>query len=197
MASNIGGIKGFTRQWNDARADGSAQGNKVSYGELKGALKTLSFGKLSRTEAKFAASTFASDPFLTAPAKKEAFAFLQTVGAGKPLDATTVEAVKAEFSLRAVAPFRMLDVPGRLVKNTVDLPKSVADAAANLSDPDGGTWGSAEVRKATLAGQSVFIVHHSDLDGSMDLEKVQVFSAAGKSLAKGSVWDAMAGFSWE
>lgn len=196
--ANISGIKGFTKLWNEARADESPQSSKVSYGELKGALQTLGQGKLSRQEAKFAASTFASDPYLTAPAKREAFAFLQLVGAGKPLDSTTIEAIKGEFSLRAVATFRMLEVPGRLVKNTVDLPPAVAAAAAKTAEPDdGGEWASVQVRKATLAGQSVFIVHHSELDGSSDLEKVEVFSAAGKSLAKGNVWDAMAGFSWD
>lgn len=92
-------------------------------------------------EAKFAASTFAADPFLTAPAKKEAYAFLQTVGSGESLDSATLEAIKGEFTLRAVASFRMLDVPGRQVKSSLELPPAVAAAAANTEEPDdGGAW---------------------------------------------------------
>jgi len=193
------GISGFDAVWNAARQDKSVQGYKVSYSELQeamGALKATG-GRISRAEAKHAASTFSDDPVMTGPAKAEARAFLQTVAAGKALDSTTVEAMKADFALRAVATFKMLAVPGRVVKNTADLPDAVQKAAANLHDAQADDdWESAEVRKTTLAGQPVFIVHFTGMGGEDDLEKVQVFSAAGKPLATGEVSDPMAGFSW-
>ena len=84
-------------------------------------------------------------------------------------------------------------IPGRLVKNTIDLPDSIQKAAAETTDPEGNQW-DVEVRKTTLAGQPVFLVHSTLADG--DLEKIQMFSPTGRSLAKGDVWDAMSGFSW-
>jgi hypothetical protein len=197
--TSIKGIPGFDAVWNEARQDKSEQSYKVSYGEVKKALGALKAtgGRISRAEAKHAASTFSYDPVMTQPARKEAIAFLQTVGTGKPLDSTTIEAIKAEFSLRAVDVFKMLAVPGRALTDLEQLPDSVQKAVANIHDDDADDdWGFAEVRKTTLAGQPVFIVHHGELGGSLDLEKVEIFSAAGKSIARGSVWDAMAGFSW-
>lgn len=189
----------FDAQWSRARADGSAQGYRVSYEEVKGALDALKDKGLTRREAAHAASTFAQDPVLTRPAAKEALAFLALVGKGKPLDAATVEAIKADFSIRAAKPFRSLDVPGREVKNTADLPDAVQRALEDTAEPDAdATWESVVARKATLAGQSVFIVHFSSLDdGNGDAEKVRVFGANGQLLAKGSLFDGMAGFSWE
>lgn len=191
-------IKAFDALWNKARSDGSQQGYRVSYAELKQAITGLQARGLSRFEAAHAAATIASDPVLTAPAAKEAYALFKTIGAGK-LDGATIEAIKAEFSLRAGAPFKSLDVPGRTVKNTIDLPDSVQKALADTREVDAdATWEDVTVKKATLAGQSVFIVHYSGLDdGNMDGEKVKVFSAAGKPLAHGSLFDAMAGFMWE
>jgi hypothetical protein len=187
------GIKGFNQVWSAARQDDSRQSYKVAYAELKaGEDALLSNGKLSRAEAKGYASTLASDPVLTKPAVKEARAFLETIGADK-LDSTTVEAMKADFSVQAVAPFKYLDVPGRVVKNTIDLPDAVQKAAAKTTDGDGNAW-DVEVRKTTLAGQPALLVHSTLQDG--ELEKVELFSAAGKSLAKGEVWDPMSGFSW-
>lgn len=190
-------IKAFDMQWAKARTDRSEQSDLVSFKELKGALATLkgSGSTMSRANAAHAASTFASQPVLTGPAKRAAYEFLQSVGARKPIDATTVEAIKAEFSLRATAPFQMLAVPGRAVRNTVDLPDAVARAAGDMGGP-GARWANVEVRRATLAGQSVFIVHHSELGSSSDVEQVQVFSAAGVKLALGSTLDPMIGFRW-
>ncbi len=192
------GVKAFETQWNSARADRSEQSNRVSYRELKDALAVLPSAKtLTRTEAAFAASTMASDPVLTDPAKKEAYAFLKTVGAGAALDEATREAVKAEFALRATKPFATLNVPGRTVRNTVDLPAAVKAAADAMTEkPNPGKWATVEVKSATLAGQKVFIVHHSEFNGSSDAEKAQIFSANGTSLAQGSIWDPMAGFGW-
>ncbi len=191
-------LQAFNALWDKARAEGSAQGNKVSYAELKAALAPLQAGGLSRFEARHVAETLSSDPVLTAPATKEALAFLKTVGAEK-LDSTTVEAIRADFSLRASAPFKSLDVPGREVKNTLDLPDSVQRAMKQTHEKDAeASWESVVTKKATLAGQPVFIVHYSSLDdGNMDAEKVRVFSTAGKELAHGALWDGMAGFMWE
>ncbi|MEW5741881.1 MAG: hypothetical protein AB1938_23405 [Myxococcota bacterium] len=192
------GIKAFDAIWNKARADGSKQGHKVAYEELKEAISALQTRGISRYEAAHAAATLASDPVLTGPAAKEAYAFLKTIGAGK-LDNASIEAVKAEFSLRATAPFKSLSVPGKTVRNTVDLPDSVQKALGETHEKDAdANWESVVAKKATLAGQPVFIVHYSSLDdGNMDAEKVKVFSAAGKPIAKGSLFDGMAGFLWE
>jgi hypothetical protein len=193
------GIPGFDAVWSAAREDHSSQSYKVSYSEIKEALGALKAtgGRISRAEAKHAASTFSDDPVMTGPAKKEAIAFLATVGTGKPLDSTTIEAIKAEFSLRAVDTFKMLSVPGRDVTGSDELPDAVKKAAENMHDDEADDdWANVEVRKTVLAGQPVFIVHHDEMGGNLDLEKIQVFSAAGKSIADGAVWDGMAGFSW-
>ncbi|MBK7862369.1 MAG: hypothetical protein IPJ65_27925 [Archangiaceae bacterium] len=191
------GVKGFDEVWNQARADDSTQSYKVSYAEVKEALGRFG-ATVSATEAKHAASTFSSDTVMTRPARKEASAFLEAVGAGKNLTSTVIEAIKGDFSLKAVETGKMLAVPGRAVKSTHDLPDAVRKAVEDHSDPQSGAeWEEAEVRKTTLAGQPVFIVHHSVLGTSLDLEKVQVFSPEGKKLAQGVVWDAMSGFSWE
>ena len=189
----------FDAQWSKARADGSEQGYRVSYGEVKAALGVLKEKGLSRKEALHAASTFSQDPVLTRPAAKEALAFLALVGKGKPLDAATIEAIKADFSIRAAKPFSSLAVPGREVKNTADLPEKVHQALADTREPDAdANWESVVARKVTLAGQPVYVVHFSALDdGNGDAEKVRVFSANGQLLAKGSLFDGMAGFSWD
>lgn len=191
-------LQTFDALWNKARAEGSKQGNKVAYAELKEAIGVLKEKGVTRTEAAAFAATIASDPVLTAPAAKEAYAFLKTIG-GTKLDKATVEAIKAEFSLRATAPFRSLNVPGREVKNSLDLPDAVSKAAGQTNEPEADAkWESVVVKKATLAGQSVYLVHYSELDdGNGDAEKIRVFSAAGKELAKGSLFDGMMGFGWE
>ena len=189
----------FDAQWTKARADGNDQSSRVSYAEVKAAISVLKEKGLTRREALHAASTFSQDPVLTRPGAKEALAFLALVGKGQPLDAATIEAIKADFSIRASTPFRSLDVPGREVKNTADLPENVQKALADTREPDAdATWESVVARKATLAGQSVYVVHFSSLDdGNGDAEKVRVFSASGQQLAKGSLFDGMAGFSWD
>lgn len=191
-------LRAFDALWDKARAEGSNQGHKVSYAELKAALELLKSGGISRFEARHVAQTLSSDPVLTGPATKEALAFLKTVGADT-LDPTTIDAIRADFSLRATAPFRTLDVPGRVVKNTLDLPDAVQKAVRQTREEDAdASWESVVVKKATLAGQSVFLVHYSELDdGNGDAEKLRVFSPAGRELAHGGVWDGMAGFSWD
>jgi hypothetical protein len=188
----------FRKLWDLARADSGSQSSLVAYGELKKALEPiLADGKVTRAEARFVADTMANDPYMTKPAVKEAVAFLATVGKGKPLDAATRSAVMAEFALRAAKPFALLDVPGRLVKNTVDLPDSVQKAIADTNEgEDLGDWEEVSVRKATLAGQPVFIVTYDVLNGEMDYQKVRLFSATGQQIAEGAIDDPMAGFAW-
>jgi hypothetical protein len=190
-------INQFKTLWNSAREDQSTQSYKVSYAELKNALKAITAdGKVSRAEARAVADVMANDPVLTGPATRAAQEFLATVGKNHSLDAATKSAVQAEFALLASKPFRTLDVPGRVVKNTVDLPDSVQKAIKDTAENGGGTWEEVETRKATLAGQPVFIVHYTSLDGEFDYEKVRLFSANGKPIAEGAIDDPMAGFGW-
>lgn len=196
---SIKGIKAFDAAWHAARAEGSTQGNKVAYAEVTKTIAALKSdgGRLSRDEMQHFASTIAGDPILTAPAKKEAYALLKEIGTSK-LDTATVEAMKAEFSLRSGGPFKTTDVPGRLVKNTIDLPDAVQKAVADVHDEDSGLdWEEATVHSTTLAGQPVFVVHHAWLGGDGDADKVQIFSRDGKKLAQGGIRDAMAGFGWD
>lgn len=194
---SVQSINQFKNLWSAARADASRQGSKVSYSELKTALAAIQAdGKVTRAEAAAVADVMANDPVMTRPAVKAAQEFLATVGGNHPLDAATKTAVMAEFALLAARPFSQLAVPGRVVKNSIDLPASVQKALADTSEQGGGTWEEVETRKATLAGQPVFIVGYRSLDGESDYEKVRVFSAAGKPIAEGAIDDPMAGFGW-
>jgi hypothetical protein len=187
----------FKNLWNAARQDPSSQGYKVAYGELKTALGAITAdGKVSRAEAAAVADVMANDPVMTKPAVKAAQEFLATVGAHHSLDTATKSAVMAEFALVAAKPFSLLAVPGRVVKNSVDLPASVQKAVKDTAQEGGGTWDEVVTRKATLAGQPVFIVDYNGLDGESDYEKVRIFSATGKPIAEGAIDDPMAGFGW-
>jgi hypothetical protein len=189
-------ISQFNSLWTAAR-QGGEQGYLVSYGELTQALAAIKAdGKVTRTEAKAVADVMADDPFMTRPAVKEAKAFLAAVGANPSLDAATRAAMKAEFAAVAAKPFQHLDVPGRRVKSSIDLPDAVQHAIADTAEEGGGTWEEVETRSATLAGQKVFIVDYNSLDGEMDYEKVRIFSASGKQIAEGGIDDPMAGFAW-
>ena len=194
---SIKSVNQFKNLWNAAREDASAQSYKVSYAELKTALGAITAdGKVSRAEAAAVADVMANDPVMTKPAVKAAQEFLATVGKDRTLDAATKSAVMAEFALLAAKPFSSLDVPGRVVKNPIDLPAAVQKAIADTAEEGGGTWEQVETRKATLAGQPVFIVDYSSLDGEFDYEKVRLFAANGKPIAEGAIDDAMAGFGW-
>ncbi len=162
------------------------------------ALKAITAdGKVSRSEAAAVADVMARDPVTTRPAAKAAQEFLALVGTDHSLDAATRNAVMAEFALVGAPPFRHLDVPGPLVKNTVDLPANVQKPIADVNEA-GGVWEEVETRKATLAGQPVFIVNYNSLDGDGDPEKVRIFSATnGKQIAQGAIWDGMSGFGWD
>jgi len=195
-------IAAFQKAWSAARQDETApkangEGYKVSWAEHNAAKAELfSDGKLTRNEALAYATQLASDTVMTVPARRDAHAFLQTIGAGQKLDAATVAAMKADFSVRADrAAFSWLDDVGRLVKNTVDLPDSV-QAAVKALERELSHSGDAkvEVRRATLAGQPALIVHSMDFDA--ESEKILLFTPAGKKLAEGERWDAMSGFSW-
>jgi hypothetical protein len=152
-------------------------------------------GKVSITAARHAASTFATDPVMTHEARQEAISFLETVNSGRRLDAATVDMIKAEFSLKAVDTDQMLKVPGEVV--TRNLPEAVKAATELHDNQANDDWQSSEVHKTTLAGQSVFIVHHVGLGAEDDAEKIQVFSADGGRLATGSDLDPMGGFTWD
>ncbi len=195
-------IAAFQKAWSAAREDGTApkangEGYKVSLAEHNAAKAELfSDGKLTRNEALAYATQLASDMVMTTPARRDAHAFLQTIGAGQKLDAATVAAMQADFSVRADrGGFSWLDDVGRLVKNSADLPDSVQAAVKAAQDELAqSSEATVEVRKATLAGQPALIVHSKDLES--ESEKVQLFTPAGKPLAVGERWDAMSGFSW-
>ncbi len=193
---SIKSINEFKNLWSTARQEGTQQGNKVSYAEMKTALGAITAdGKVSRAEAAAVADVMARDPVTTRPAAKAAQEFLALVGTDRPLDAATRNAMMAEFALVAARPFSHLEVPGRLVKNTIDLPASVQAAIADTTE-NGMVWEDVQTRKATLAGQQVFIVSYNSLDGDFDPEKVKIFSATGKPVASGAIWDGMSGFGW-
>jgi hypothetical protein len=195
---SIKSINAFKNLWSAARNDPSTQSYKVSYAELKTALGAITAdGKVSRAEAAAVADVMANDPVMTGPAVKVAQEFLLTVGSNHSLDAATKSAVMAEFALRAARPFSHLEIPGRVVKNSIDLPASVQKAIADTAERGGGTWEEVETRKTTLAGQPVFIVNYNSLDGEFDYEKVRIFSATGKQIAEGAINDPMAGFGWQ
>jgi hypothetical protein len=194
----IKGINAFNAVFAAAREEGTNQGNKVSFSELKKSIDALKSddGMLSRKDLQHFAQTISNEPYLTAPAKKEAFALLKNLGSTK-LDAAGIDAIKAEFSLRNSSPFSSLQLPGRAIKNTLDLPDAVAKAVANMHDQEADDdFEEVDVTSATLAGQAVYLVKHSWLGGNGDAQKIQVFSRDGKRLATGAIGDAMAGFSW-
>jgi hypothetical protein len=186
----------FQKLWTAAREADTQQSSLVSYDEVRAALKAIKTGGVTRAEAAFVADTMANDPFMTQPAIKEVHAFLATVGKDHALDTATKKAVMADFALQAAQPFKTLAVPGRRVKNTLDLPDTVQKAMKNVAGPDGQSWEDVDVHKATLAGQPVFIVRYSSLAGESDFEKVRLFSSQGKSIAEGGIDDPMAGFNW-
>lgn len=193
------GIGEFRARWDQGRAEGSPQGNKVNYGEWEHALEAVKRkdGSVSAFTGKAVASVISGDPVMTKPGAKAAREFLATVASGNNYGTAAVEAMKADFSLRAVAPFQQLAVPGYQVKNTDALPAGIKKAVADTSDEaSGGTWDTVEVRKTALAGREAFIVFYGDLDGESDYSKVRVFSPEGKKLAEGSIDDPMAGFYW-
>lgn len=194
----IKSVQQFDVLWKRARTEASKQGAKVSYDEIKDALEVVTRGKITRAVAAYVADTMANEPFLTGPAAKEAFAFLKIIGADQELDAASKAAVRAEFSLRAIKPYKSLSVPGREVANTVDLPDAVDKAAKQMKQGGDNAWEDVVVKKASLAGQDVFIVHYSALDdGNLDAEKVRVFGKNGKEIASGSLFDPMGGFAWD
>ena len=189
-------IQQFNNRWTEARRGGE-QGSLVSYGELNRAMEAIrADGKVTRAEAKAVAEVMANDPFMTRPAVASAKEFLATVGGTGSWDEAAKSAVKAHFAITAAKPFSHLDVPGRVVKNTIDLPESVQQAITDTAEEGGGTWEEVETRKATLAGKPVFIVDYNSLDGEFDYEKVRIFSDTGKLIAEGAIDDPMAGFWW-
>lgn len=195
---SIKAIKAFDAAWSAAR-DGGEQGYKVSYGEFKTAVAELKKdgGRISKDELQHVAQTIAESPYLTKPAAKEAFELLKTLGTSK-LDSATVDLMKAEFSLRNRDPFKSVELPGRQVKNTVDLPDAVAKSVNTTHDADSDEdWGEVECRSATLAGQPVYLVLHRELGGNLDVQRLEIFARDGRTLATGGIWDGMAGFMWD
>ena len=174
---SIKAIKAFDAAWSAAR-DGGEQGYKVSYGEFKTAVAELKKdgGRISKDELQHVAQTIAESPYLTKPAAKEAFELLKTLGTSK-LDSATVDLMKAEFSLRNRDPFKSVELPGRQVKNTVDLPDAVAKSVNTTHDADSDEdWGEVECRSATLAGQPVYLVLHRELGGNLDVQRLEIFA---------------------
>src|SRR5436309_568152 len=100
-------IDAFQKAWTAARQDATTpkadgEGYKVAQPELKAATAPLlADGKLTRGEAFAYATQISSDTVLTVRARRDAHAFLQTIGADHGLDAATVAAMKADFSVRA------------------------------------------------------------------------------------------------
>jgi hypothetical protein len=193
-------IAAFQKAYSDARQDGTiphqgGEGYKVARAELKAATANLfSDGKLTRNEALAYATQLSNDTVMTSYARRDAHAFLQTIGADHGLDAATVAAMKADFSVRAdQGGFGWLDNVGTLVKN--NLPASVQTAVKDAeAELQGAGDSKVEVRKATLAGQPALIVHSMNFDD--ESEKISVFTPEGKKLAAGERWDPMSGFSW-